>query len=562
MTILAQGTSRTFTVPAGRKLNISNARGRYRAESPPGTVISTGATATLGPFTAQVLIASEIGATKVSVVRQENTRTAPVVGALTDVLHSDGKSIGIGGNVFETLGTTSATTQSAIVPMAPSGVQRNLFQDSIQILANWYQDFGLAANQLDGTAYKGWYDWSWNHVNTNGFTPTTGPQTGVNQGYFKDRHPMLGWYHGDDPKVLSWQVKWMLEAGVHGTIVQQRTPSGDFTAGGNWTNASNIDNWIWQLLNKVPNVGGDGLLVSFWLPLTNVASPSGWASVAPTYSGYDPSRTYIAGETVLNNYYDNRIYRAKTTSLNKQPNEHISDNIWELVTMPAAWQTLVTNYANNASKIFTINRGGKKYALVYMFEGESCRSAWGTGTLQAWLKELGAAMHTANPDWEGVAVLARNSTAPSKADGITYGGLFDYDALETGRCLYLRGAYNGHECSPGATSSYQSIIDNFRNTTYKASSASYAESRRVYAVPTAMQSVLPHDTGFPFAGHSPAKFGAFVSKIRQTIEQGKGYPMLTIYNVSEWAEGGPGLQPNKQDGFGYLDALRDAMEGA
>ena len=35
--------------------------------------------------------------------------------------------------------------------------------------------------------------------------------------------------------------------------------------------------------------------------------------------------------------------------------------------------------------------------------------------------------------------------------------------------------------------------------------------------------------------------------------------MLTVYNVAEWAEGGPGLQPNKKDGFGYLKETLDVV---
>ncbi len=31
--------------------------------------------------------------------------------------------------------------------------------------------------------------------------------------------------------------------------------------------------------------------------------------------------------------------------------------------------------------------------------------------------------------------------------------------------------------------------------------------------------------------------------------------IFTVYNVAEWAEGGPGLQPNQRDGFGYLEAI-------
>ena len=32
---------------------------------------------------------------------------------------------------------------------------------------------------------------------------------------------------------------------------------------------------------------------------------------------------------------------------------------------------------------------------------------------------------------------------------------------------------------------------------------------------------------------------------------------ITCYNVSEWAEGGPGLVPTVADGFAYLEAIRD-----
>jgi hypothetical protein len=32
-------------------------------------------------------------------------------------------------------------------------------------------------------------------------------------------------------------------------------------------------------------------------------------------------------------------------------------------------------------------------------------------------------------------------------------------------------------------------------------------------------------------------------------------PMVTVYNIGEWAEGGPGLQPNQKDRFGYLQAV-------
>jgi len=43
------------------------------------------------------------------------------------------------------------------------------------------------------------------------------------------------------------------------------------------------------------------------------------------------------------------------------------------------------------------------------------------------------------------------------------------------------------------------------------------------------------------------------------IDQHELPRIITCYNVSEWAEGGPALQPNMQDRFGYLEAVRNAL---
>lgn len=63
--------------------------------------------------------------------------------------------------------------------------------------------------------------------------------------------------------------------------------------------------------------------------------------------------------------------------------------------------------------------------------------------------------------------------------------------------------------------------------------------------------------GYNSQGYYPDKFETFVRKAIEHVNNGKGFPM--IYNVSEWTEGGPGLQPNMKDGFGYLTALKNAL---
>ena len=51
--------------------------------------------------------------------------------------------------------------------------------------------------------------------------------------------------------------------------------------------------------------------------------------------------------------------------------------------------------------------------------------------------------------------------------------------------------------------------------------------------------------------------------MQKAVAQPEKYPALPqvimCYNMSEWAEGGPGLVPNVRDRFGYLEAIRDAV---
>ena len=60
--------------------------------------------------------------------------------------------------------------------------------------------------------------------------------------------------------------------------------------------------------------------------------------------------------------------------------------------------------------------------------------------------------------------------------------------------------------------------------------------------------------------------GTFPGALRAASQEGlahiddHGLPrVITCYNIAEWAEGGPGLQPNMQDRFGYLEAVRNAL---
>ena len=71
----------------------------------------------------------------------------------------------------------------------------------------------------------------------------------------------------------------------------------------------------------------------------------------------------------------------------------------------------------------------------------------------------------------------------------------------------------------------------------------------------------PHPSKWRHPGHSPENFSKLLNEaIEQLYKDGSVLPkVITCYNMSEWAEGGPGLQPNMKNGFAYLEAIRDAV---
>jgi hypothetical protein len=101
------------------------------------------------------------------------------------------------------------------------------------------------------------------------------------------------------------------------------------------------------------------------------------------------------------------------------------------------------------------------------------------------------------------------------------------------------------------------------------SGETYAERVANYAPPVDEHTVIntftakdthpPHPSEWNCPGHTPELFGALLRKAVSHVEQHDMPRIITCYNVAEWAEGGPGLQPNMQDRFGYLEAVRSAV---
>ncbi|XVJ70670.1 MAG: hypothetical protein HEQ39_14355 [Rhizobacter sp.] len=216
---------------------------------------------------------------------------------LSSIYDSNDQIIGQVGQ--PTLSVRSSNTPFSFSQIAPPtfrsttpNVQRP--QTNLPCGAFWYQDFGLDYTRyLNSTMtypseWLGWYDWRWNHTNAanrgvNG--------AGVTNPYNADRHPMLGWYPGDQSNVLAWQVKWLVEHGVKFVICQQRAPLPDDN--GQWNLSYNVAHWIFQLMTSVTNIGSDGLQLAFWLPYGD-HSPM---KPSDTLAAYAASKRYWAWNT-------------------------------------------------------------------------------------------------------------------------------------------------------------------------------------------------------------------------------------------------------------------------
>ena len=82
----------------------------------------------------------------------------------------------------------------------------------------------------------------------------------------------------------------------------------------------------------------------------------------------------------------------------------------------------------------------------------------------------------------------------------------------------------------------------------------------IQSIANSIDTQTPHESDWKCPGANPADFQRWINKCVGHLDANPNMKrIITLYNISEWAEGGPGLQPNVQDGFGYLEAIRDAI---
>ena len=124
----------------------------------------------------------------------------------------------------------------------------------------------------------------------------------------------------------------------------------------------------------------------------------------------------------------------------------------------------------------------------------------------------------------------------------TYSWKFDDKYIDDG-LIFMKGDYSGVNNATGTYADYAN------------SEFTVNDDLTVLNVNTSHYSAAVHPSKFNLPNSTPELFSVILNKAIQTIIKNNLPKIITINNVSEWAESGPGLIPNIKDGFGYLDAV-------
>jgi hypothetical protein len=385
----------------------------------------------------------------------------------------------------EYISTTMQAITSGNIPAAP--LFKGDKQQVMNVLAYWYNDFGIEAVRAAGGSlgWLGWYYWSWLFHGAAG------------DGYEAERHPLLGYYRGDEPNVLDWICYWLNQAGVSGVILQA-TNRDDLTT--TWNVSTSRDYWIYKLMTATPN----------FKRLTYTL----WAGAA--------------------------------SSVNDAANHAVCEAIFDEV---------VSVYSQYKNFSF-IEKNGKIYPIVFAFEGEYWRGAYdsysGSTNTRVFLKAQAVKFQAEG--WGGVCILARNSTAEFCGD----------QDLEGAGVIYFDAEYSAQgNYDPALNSGVNPAVD-YEDLAIgmgtRDAGSSLAYRYTIPALTTSAKSHSAHPSTWNWPGSTPDLFELMCRNVFQRMVENDNPKIVTIYNVSEWAEGGPALQPNMRDGKGYLQALKNALE--
>ena len=193
--------------------------------------------------------------------------------------------------------------------------------------------------------------------------------------------------------------------------------------------------------------------------------------------------------------------------------------------------------------VYCIEKDGKRYAVISFWDEHAI--SYSLHQDYAMVKQLYYEVVDAFKahGYDGVSLWARTPIFAGEGGATHRAEMLDHDIL------WYASDYPSNAVGPAAT--YPAKVDSFLEMT---------DTSVLYAVATGLDTHTPHPSNWSCPGTNATDFGRWIEKAMNVIDHNdKVGKAITCYNVSEWAEGGPGLVPTVQSRFGYLEAIRDQI---
>lgn len=362
------------------------------------------------------------------------------------------------------------------------------YKTKVDFIPYWYNDFGLERTIANGTGSSTWYYWDWNFHSNKSDDPA--------KNYDAERHPLLGYYRGDDATVLEWQCYWMKEYGINTTILMGTNDSPSSPE--EWSEPTNSSYWIYQLLNNVPN-------------------------------------------------FKNMQYIMLMPTLMRHSDSTVSGGwVYEADNLKQWWSTAIEDIYGKYDNCYVIEKDGKKYPVVYLLDESVIFVTLNNSedAVKQFFKAASDKFKTLG--YDGFAMFSRNESSRITA----FGDWFEENDI-------LRYITKYEPLGDKSSNTYENMVNNYVEN-YNAEYSGVSTPVLANAF-TGAYTHSPHPSGWNAPGNTPELFEKLVKAQVEMIEEKDMPKIITCYNVAEWAEGGPGLQPNMKNGFAYLEAVKNAV---
>lgn len=206
------------------------------------------------------------------------------------------------------------------------------------------------------------------------------------------------------------------------------------------------------------------------------------------------------------------------------------------------WDTNV-RVIDEATAGYITHMNGLTLFTVFLFDAGSIRGDFDnfSGATEMTAMLLRRATFAKSLGYDGIAILSRNPVVPTT---------LRYDTLEAGDVYFISTGYGSTSNISSTTGTYVDWASGFDHKFPYNSIPSFSAERESSA----------HPSDWTLTGSTPELYEFGLLKMCRLVTRDLRNPdMVTLYNVSEWNEGGVSFVPTLGEGWNYMNATLNAI---